>query len=224
MPSHAYNNTVTDEHTLPPLTPQQAAAVAAMLHPHAGIHDAADAVGMTLGEFMQHMAAPAVQTHIRHARRTLEQRVRIRLADAAHKAVDTLEHIVESQSPQGSPEVDPGPADPTIEWQTERRCAATTILRAFAAPRRRARSKPLPRLDESRLKGLLRQLEAPPPIDQPHDDDEIGRPQVSPVSSKQLTSAPPKRRAASPERKSSNNNTTPRNDSPSPRAPPESAS
>jgi hypothetical protein len=112
-----------------------------MLTPHASIHDLADHLDIPFAQLFDILASPAVKAHLDHIRKTLDTRLRIRLADAAHAAVDTLDEIVRSPAPHGNPALRPTGADPTLEWQTERRRAATTILRAHALPRNRRRAR-----------------------------------------------------------------------------------
>ena len=147
--SHSFDN-------LPELTDRQAAVVGAMLSPHAAIHEVADATGITLAELFDHLASPAVNAHLDHARKSLDKRLRLRLADAAFKAVDLLEQMVESRAPHGTPEVAPLEGE-TLAWQVERRRAASTILRAHMAPRTR---RPARRsLDGKRLSARLGAIE-----------------------------------------------------------------
>jgi hypothetical protein len=157
---------------LPPLTPREAELVGAMLTPHASIHDVADQLDIPFAQLFDILASPAVKTHLDHIRKSLDTRLRIRLADAAHAAVDTLDEIVRSPTPHGNPNLKPTAADATIEWQTERRRAATTILRAHAAPRTRPHARrPRSRHEDitrttrllDRLQGLTDNLEATPP-------------------------------------------------------------
>ena len=149
---------VTHDFTnLPPLTPDQADVVGAMIASPDAIPDIAEALDIPLGRLFDILASPNVQAHLASAQRALDRRVRLRLAEAAHKAVDTLERIADSPTPNAAPAG--MPHDPTA-WLTERRRAATTILRAHTAPRRR-RAKPGPtRLDVTRINDLLNGLES----------------------------------------------------------------
>lgn len=132
---------MTELQHLPPLTPDQANAVAAYLTAEGSLVDASSFMGFSLAEFLDLLAAPNVQTHLDHACKIARRRAEQRAADAAYEAVNTLEEISKNTN-----------ADPT-----ERRRAATTLLRAFApasAPRRR------PRVDVNHLANLVARLDA----------------------------------------------------------------
>jgi hypothetical protein len=132
---------------LPPLTREEGEAVGAYLTAIGSLVDAADALRIPLARFLDLLASPNVQTHLDHAERMTRRRAEIRAADAACEAVHTLEQI--SQDTQADP--------------TERRRAATTLVRVLT-PARTARRRPS--LDVTRLATLLDKLEGghtPPP-------------------------------------------------------------
>ena len=164
---------------LPPLTNEQAAVVGAMLSPHACIHDAACAIDMAIGRFFDLLASPEVQTHLKHIRRSLDQRLNLRLADAAHKAVDCLERIAESMAPHGNPQVAPLQGE-SLSWQSERRRAATTILRAHTAPRTRTRRSSPRRIDVNRVNALIARIEQAEPEIPPDEHETPATPDEPP--------------------------------------------
>lgn len=106
---------LTLEH-LPDLTPDQANVVLAMLATDGHLIDAANFTNLPLARFLDLLESPGVQAHLGAAERASRRRARTRLADAAYEAIDTLEHIARDQDHD----------------KTERRRAATTILRALA--------------------------------------------------------------------------------------------
>jgi hypothetical protein len=100
---------------LPPLTTEQANVVAAVLTAGPSLTDMAEATHYDLARFLDLYTSPEVRAHIAAAKDAATDHATIRLTEAAHTAVDTLERIAEN------PEND----------QTERRRAATTILRSL---------------------------------------------------------------------------------------------
>jgi hypothetical protein len=105
---------------LPPLTDDESNVVAVYLMSTEPVTLLANQLDMPLGQFLDLLSGPAPQAHIRFARRAAEDRARLRFAEAAHVAAQTLERIAEE------PDNDP----------VERRRAATTISRFLSASRR----------------------------------------------------------------------------------------
>ncbi len=110
---------------LPPITPRQADALAAYFSALGSLVDVADHARMTLSELLDCLSAPAVQEHIRRARELNSARTHNRIAEAAHGATHVLEQLAH---------------DPELD-KTERRRAATTLIRALNPPRGRRRTR-----------------------------------------------------------------------------------
>ena len=118
---------------LPPLTTEQANVVAAILTAGPSLMDMAEVTHYDLAHFLDLYASPEVRAHIRAAHDATTDHAHIRLTEAAHVATDVLETL----------------AQDTDNDKTERRRAATTILRALLprpTSRRRERSDCVPDL------------------------------------------------------------------------------
>ena len=100
---------------LPPLTTEQANVVAAILTAGPSLTDMAEATHYDLARFLDLYSSPEVRAHIRAAKAATTDHVTIRLTEAAHTAISTLERIAED----------------TDNDKTERRRAATTVLRCL---------------------------------------------------------------------------------------------
>jgi hypothetical protein len=114
-----------------------------MLCAHGRLDDIAAEFGFALGRFLDLLQAPEVQAHLDAADRAQRRRARARLLDAAQSAADTLQIIAEK----------------TDNDPTERRRAATTLLRAIGTglvDRKRRRADL-----ESRLQRLVDALPQP---------------------------------------------------------------
>lgn len=110
-----FNHMPSDFHNLPPLTPDQTNVVVAMTSVEGRLAEAALFAQLTLGTFLDLLESAEVQAHLDAAERATRRRARIRIADAAHVAVETLAHIAADEQND----------------KTERRRAATTLLRAL---------------------------------------------------------------------------------------------
>jgi hypothetical protein len=101
-----------------------------------------------LARFLDLYSSPEVRAHIAAANATTTDHATIRLTEAAHVAISTLERIAEN----------------TENDTTERRRAATTLLRALRAPRPTDRPR---RIDIADLTTILQSLESPSPESHP---------------------------------------------------------
>jgi hypothetical protein len=100
---------------LPPLTTEQANVVAAILTAGPSLIDMAEATHYDLAHFLDLYASPEVRAHIAAAKSATTDNVTIRLTEAAHTATEVLETLAQN----------------TENDKTERRRAATTILRSI---------------------------------------------------------------------------------------------
>ena len=115
-PPHLYPAFVIHEFTnLPPLTTEQANVVAAVLTAGPSLTDMAEATHYDLARFLDLYSSPEVRAHIAAAKCAITDNVTIRLTEAAHTATEVLETL----------------AQDTENDKTERRRAATTILRSI---------------------------------------------------------------------------------------------
>jgi hypothetical protein len=108
---------------LPPLTTDQANVVAAVLTAGPSLMDMAEATHYDLAHFLDLYASPEVGAHIRAAKHAATDHATIRLTEAAHAATQVLETL----------------AQDTDNDKTERRRAATTILRCISPRHERRR-------------------------------------------------------------------------------------
>ena len=142
---HNYIPLVPNDFTnLPPLTHDQTRVVGAYLSAYGTLIEASADAGMTLGAFLDHLAAPEVQAHITHANRMARERAEHYLAESAYAATHTLRVLAENLD-----------ADPT-----ERRRAASILLRAHGINTRPTARRPKPTAsDINPLADALRRLE-----------------------------------------------------------------
>jgi hypothetical protein len=140
----------TSLQNLPPLTPDQTNVVIAMLGVDGRLIDAANFTDLPLGAFLDALESPEVRAHLDAAERAARRRARTRLADEAHEAIDVLSEIIRDRDHD----------------KTERRRAATTILRTLApslAPPRRERTPASDSAPDADLINLARALKPPDP-------------------------------------------------------------